>query len=67
MKYVFFSENHGNDEQGDSLIFRQVPHSKSSFDHRGSNLMIYAYGDDNSVILNNSFSGSAIYYPFCQR
>ncbi|EBU8550961.1 hypothetical protein DLB91_25200, partial [Salmonella enterica subsp. enterica serovar Oranienburg] len=45
-----------NDNQADTVVFRQAQSSKATFDHVGSDLVIHAYGDDNSVTLKNYFS-----------
>ncbi|ECW1082974.1 hypothetical protein F3U23_21010 [Salmonella enterica] len=64
--YYFFEKEHGhdvingyasNDSQTDTVVFSQAKSSKATFDHVGSDLVIRAYGDDNSVTLKNYFSG----------
>ncbi|HGG6556739.1 TPA: hypothetical protein ACJG76_004950, partial [Salmonella enterica subsp. diarizonae serovar 61:i:z] len=66
--YYFFEKGHGhdviedyaqNDEQADTVVFSQAQSSTAAFDHVGNDLVIRAYGDDNSVTLRNYFSGNA--------
>ncbi|ELD4018958.1 hypothetical protein QI600_004892, partial [Salmonella enterica] len=45
-----------SDDQADTVVFRQAQSGKATFDHVGSDLVIHAYGDDNSVTLKNYFS-----------
>ncbi|ELD4018237.1 LysM peptidoglycan-binding domain-containing protein, partial [Salmonella enterica] len=62
--YYLFEKNHGHDvitdyaadsDHGDTLVFRQAQSGQATFDHVGSDLVIHAYGDDNSVTLKNYF------------
>ncbi|HEB6950045.1 TPA: hypothetical protein R0445_004666, partial [Salmonella enterica subsp. enterica serovar Hvittingfoss] len=62
--YYFFEKDHGrdvitgyasNDVQADTVVFRQAQSGQATFDHVGSDLVIHAYGDDNSVTLKNYF------------
>ncbi|HFJ2161521.1 TPA: hypothetical protein ACGTPM_001588, partial [Salmonella enterica] len=46
-----------NDEQADTVVFSKAQSSTASFDHVGNDLVIRAYGDDNSVTLKNYFYG----------
>ncbi len=63
--YYFFEKEHGHDvinsyasddSQADTVVFSQAKSSKATFDHVGNDLVIHAYGDDNSVTLRNYFS-----------
>ncbi|HAT1685377.1 TPA: calcium-binding protein, partial [Klebsiella oxytoca] len=45
-----------NEAQADSVVFRQAQSAGATFDHVGNDLVIHAYGDDNSVTLKNYFS-----------
>ncbi|HAF1417180.1 TPA: calcium-binding protein [Salmonella enterica] len=66
--YYFFEKGHGNDvildyaqndSQADTVVFSRAQSSKATFDHVGSDLVIRAYGDDNSVTLKNYFSSES--------
>ncbi|ELD4018957.1 hypothetical protein QI600_004890, partial [Salmonella enterica] len=46
-----------SDDQADTVVFRQAQSGQATFDHVGSDLVIHAYGDDNSVTLKNYFCG----------
>ncbi|EBY8948246.1 hypothetical protein D6T17_29080, partial [Salmonella enterica subsp. enterica serovar Oranienburg] len=48
-----------NDSQADTVVFSRAQSSKATFDHVGSDLVIHAYGDDNSVTLKNYFSSES--------
>ncbi|EBR8158690.1 hypothetical protein DOA20_26630, partial [Salmonella enterica subsp. enterica serovar Newport] len=63
--YYFFEKGHGqdvikdyaaNDAQADTVVFRQAQSGRATFDHVGNDLVIHAYGDDNSVTLKDYFS-----------
>ncbi|HAT1685459.1 TPA: hypothetical protein I8Y21_006329, partial [Klebsiella oxytoca] len=63
--YYFFEKGHGqdviqdyagNDDQADTVVFRQALSDGATFDHVGDDLVIHAYGDDNSVTLKNYFN-----------
>ncbi|EIB9869833.1 LysM peptidoglycan-binding domain-containing protein, partial [Salmonella enterica subsp. enterica serovar Teshie] len=62
--YYFFEKGHGRDVvtdyagdagQADTLVFSQAQSGQATFEHTGDDLVIHAYGDDNSVTLKDYF------------
>ncbi|EBR9811897.1 LysM peptidoglycan-binding domain-containing protein [Salmonella enterica subsp. enterica serovar Teshie] len=64
--YYFFEKGHGRDvvtdyagtaAEADTLVFSQAQSGQATFEHTGDDLVIHAYGDDNSVTLKDYFRG----------
>ncbi|EBX4514038.1 hypothetical protein DSA95_25835 [Salmonella enterica subsp. enterica serovar Plymouth] len=45
----------GTAAEADTLVFSQAQSGQATFEHTGDDLVIHAYGDDNSVTLKDYF------------